>query len=450
MWISCISVSSLFIQSTVNEYKDSDPITTVTFIDYKAKPDPVIVKICNSVFLDMEKVLNYNGANISYESYEFLYEAALGNFMFDDSKWVLSTSVNDIFFLSARTIDAFKLDIGKFLGTCYVVGTYKDCIQDFKWHLDIETSCYQAEVDLGGYGRNRALKLGFYFSPDITLGKYIAQLGAYVTFFHPTDYIPYSGGFFLEPKDFVVVSATTEHKVQKTSLKKAKCISTEGPQWYNFTGAPFQVSYNPEYCSNLCFAEAYYRQCNCSPFYGMNQTNSECLEIEEVRVCLKRLGAFPEIVEAGSQSCLSNCLSKCSQTYLEKSIFKERNKYTKYKMLTGLNDLSTLYEYESEILSTMKYRIGSSTNPLEEADKVNQGIAHVTFYLENNQQEVVVEVLPFMTFSTLISNIGGLMGLWLGLSAISVMQVLEKCISKLLVARHTVRLTSKQTTARKN
>ena len=323
MWTFCITVSILFIHSTFVEYQESDPITTTTFIDGKPKPDPVIVKICNSVFLDAQKILKYNGTEFNYDAYEFLYEAVSGNFLFDDSKWVVSTSVNDMFFLSNNVLDAFRLDVDMFLGTCYVVGSYRNCIPDFEWHLDVETSCYQAQIDLGGYGRNRALKLGFFFNPDIQLGKYISLPGVYVTFFHPRDYIPYSSGFYVVPKDFVVVSATTEHKVQKASFEKAKCFEPDGPQFYNFTGGPFEVEYNTEYCSNLCFAEAYYNECDCSPFYGMNQTNSECLEEEEKRLCLKHLGAFPEKIENSSKECLTKSVLNTS---LQKFFLKKDNK----------------------------------------------------------------------------------------------------------------------------
>ena len=435
-WSFCITFSFFFIRSTFMEFLQSDPITTVTFIDYPVKPDPIVVKVCNSIFLDAKKILNYNGTNFSYDSYEFLLEAVSGNYQFDDSKWVLLTSVNDIFFLSSRILDAFRLDVDDFLATCYVVGTYKDCIPDFRWYLDRETSCYQAEIDLGGYGRNRALKMGFYFNPDIQFRKYIEQQGVYVTFSTPNNYIPYSRGFFLEPKEYVIVSATREHKIQERSFDKAKCTNIYGPQWYNFTGKPFQVDYNREFCSNLCFAEAYYKQCNCSPFYGMNQTNSECLEIEEVRMCLKKLGAFPATVETASQSCLSGCLSKCTRTYLTQQVFKERNKNTKHSVKAALEDYLT-YGYISKITSMLLARLTSSVDPLAEADVIKEHIAHVTFYLETNQQDVVVQVSPFMTFSTLVSNVGGLMGLWLGLSAISIIQFLENFVTNVMVLRYT-------------
>ena len=378
-WCFCVSASLYFIHYTYIEYIDSSPLTTFTFIDYPPNPDPVIVKICNSVFLDIEKILNYDGAEFSYDAYEFLYEAASGNHLFDDSNWVVTTSVKDVFFLSARVLEEFKLDVEKFLGSCYVVGTYKDCISHFKLHLDVETLCYQAEIDLGGYGGNLALKLGFFFDPKLHLGKYIEQSGAYVSFSHPTDYLLYSDGFFLEPKDFVRVSATTEHKAQKKSFEKAKCMNAVGPKTYNFTGKSFQVNYHLDYCSNLCLAEAYYEKCQCSPFVGMNLTNSECLEQEHVRSCLKTLGAFPKDIEARSRECLSNCLSKCRQTYLRMKVSRERNKYTKYKMKTLLEDLAVRYNYKSKISTSLLERVNSSADPLAEADIVKEGLSHVTF-----------------------------------------------------------------------
>lgn len=439
MWCFCIVLSFVFISSTFNEYRQSGPITTTTFADYPEKPDPVIVKVCNSVFLDTKKILAYNGTEFGYDAYEFLYEAASGNFMFDDGKWVMSTSVNDMFFLSNRMLDEFRLDVEDFVGTCYVAGIYEDCIKDFEWHLDIETSCYQAKIDLGGYGKGRALKLGFFFNPEIQLGKYIAQKGAYVAIFHPDDYIPYSNGFFVEPKDFIIISATTEHKVQKQSFEKAKCRMVEGPLSYNYTGEPFEVAYNKEYCAILCSAEAYYTECNCSPFYGMNQTNTECLESEENRLCLKGLGVSPDRVEKASQKCMAGCLNKCKQTSLRTKIYRERNKYTTYKFLTLTQDLGSQYSYQSRISQYVGYRLMTAgENLLQEADELKDGLAHVTFYLQSNAQEVVVEVVPFMTFATFVSNVGGLMGLWLGLSAISIIEFLQKSSNYIILMRNTL------------
>ena len=396
-WGFCICASLVFVRSTCLEYQESSPITTFTFIDQPEQPDPVIIKICNSVFLDAEKIASYNATEFSYDSYEFLDQAVSGNYTFDDSNWVVSTSVNDVFFLSARIMEKFKLDVDRFIGSCYVVGNYKDCIPDFKLHLDGDMVCYQAEIDLGGYGGNRAVKIGFFFDPDIELGKYIAQKGAYVTFHHPTDYMPYSDGFFLEPKHFVTVSAVTEHKTQKISYDKAKCTKPGGPQFYNFTGEPFEVTYKADYCEKLCIAEAYYEECSCAPFVGMNLTNTQCLEKLDRRLCLKTLGAFPENVESRSKKCLSKCLGKCSQTYLKTTVFRQRNKYTKYKMKTVLEDLSLRYNYKSTISTMLLNRINNSDDPLGEADVIKEGpTIFSSDYLDYT--EVSLKIVNFFCF----------------------------------------------------
>ena len=121
------------------------------------------------------------------------------------------------------------------------------------------------------------------------------------------------------------------------------------------------------------------------------------------------------------------------------TVFKERDKYTKYKILTLLQDLTARYGYESKISKLIAQRMMLSGDLLAEADRLRESIAYVTFYLKNNQQEVVVQIVPFMTFATFVSNVGGLMGLWLGLSAISIMQFLEKTVASTIVFRHTVR-----------
>ena len=122
MWIVCFCACSTFLVSLYEEYKEEKPLTIVTLINAPENPEPVIVKICNSVFFDEEAILNYNGSDLNEADFQFLFQAASFNSSVDYNKWVWSTPLRDTFMLRYEMLNRFKLDIDKFLLTCFVSG----------------------------------------------------------------------------------------------------------------------------------------------------------------------------------------------------------------------------------------------------------------------------------------------------------------------------------------
>ena len=66
-WIVCLTVLGLFTMSVFYEFIENNPVTIITFINKPEYPDPVVVKVCPSVFLDQQKILSYNGTEINYK-----------------------------------------------------------------------------------------------------------------------------------------------------------------------------------------------------------------------------------------------------------------------------------------------------------------------------------------------------------------------------------------------
>ena len=67
-------------------------------------------------------------------------------------------------------------------------------------------------------------------------------------------------------------------------------------------------------------------------------------------------------------------------------------------------------------------------NTQEDQEDISNSISHVTIQFRNYEQDKKVEMIPLMSFTTVISNIGGLTGVWLGLSAISLVEIMEKLV----------------------
>ena len=94
--------------------------------------------------------------------------------------------------------------------------------------------------------------------------------------------------------------------------------------------------YSPSTCITLCYAETFYKRCNCSAFLGLNITNTECIESPDMRQCVM-LGIrdFQTIVRT-SQHCISGCLPRCKQSNLDVNIKKESRQTTPPEKLQRL------------------------------------------------------------------------------------------------------------------
>ena len=95
-----------------------------------------------------------------------------------------------------------------------------------------------------------------------------------------------------------------------------------------------------------------------------------------------------------------------------------------------INYLVTLSKNGS-LSQKLQRRLIESHDAREEARNISKNMALVSFHLPNQLQEKKLEVIPLMDFSTFISNVGGLIGMWLGLSAVSLVECLERKLGQL-------------------
>ena len=385
------------------------------------QPEPFVITLCNKIFLDPQKILDYNQSESSTfkkEAFEFLYQAAIGNDSFDDTSWVVTTPSRDYFMLSARVADFFKIDLEKFMVTCIAMKNYTDCRSFFRWDTEEYGYCYQATIDPGGYGDYRSLLIGIYFDPNITLGRYTLNMGARISVSHPKDNTGTGETFFLKPQESAEVLVSVEHKSQSRSFDKATC-SEEVLQWYTFTGKPFQSVYNPWVCSNLCMGKLHYKYCNCSNIVGYNVTNTECIEKPENRKCVVDLAYKMDELMKESKPCTLKCHPKCNRSFYKLEVKKENYRLSPKSMTNLLNKLKTIYGTDATLVDQLM-------NKTESGENMSKYIGHALIRLRSFEPERKVQIIRFMTFSTAMSNIGGLIGAWLGLSAISVVHFIEQ------------------------
>ena len=430
IWVVCTAAMLIFIFQTFKEYAEDNPITIVTFVPQPKHPDPVMIELCNKIVFDEEKIIAYNGTEYDRKSINFLKQMVLQNDSFNHRDFILPSTYGETFLLSPRIMDAFKLDLGHFMTHCLLVGSFHDCSQTFKFHLEFSSACYKAEIDLGGFGTNRALMLGFYFDPRHKFGKYSSNAGLSVAIYHSKDHIPPLEGFTLAAREHAIVKAKMERKTQYFSFEKAEC-TTETSLEHNITGTRHYSSYHPRSCQELCSVKTFYLRCNCSLNYGINLSETVCLEQEENRKCLRDAFFKWDLIELSRENCFSECLPKCSKTMLKTSVLKDRDRNSALKMKTILEAVAMFPGQNISLAAKLVQKMHPSNESLKVAEQILPHTAELTLYFPNEKQMKIYEVIPFMTFSTFMSNVGGLVGMWLGLSAISVLELLGRQISKL-------------------
>ena len=373
IWCTCFIILAFFLYDVMQQYVENNPISITTLEDSPKTPDPIIVTICNSQFWDPETILRYNGSEFPFDSYQFLYEAASGNVLFNDSAWVVTTALHDFFLVSSRILKKFTVDFDDFVLACLEVNENRDCKPAFSWYQDKQVSCYRGKIELANYGMHHGnLAFGFYFDPRLSWEKYSSAPGVSVTIAHEEQYLPPWDGVFVRPGDFVIVSASTTRVSQKMSFNKVKCLKdNDVPHTFNFTGSPFTAIYNPYSCSDICLMKEFYRRCNCSFFVGWNLTNTECLENAETRRCLvSEYNSMENPVASSTANCVSKCHKKCDVKTLNIQPYYSKTSYSPTKLTLMMSHI-VKYSHRSDLARNLLEKMNGA-NEVKEVEEIGK------------------------------------------------------------------------------
>ena len=429
IWLSCLIALLCCSKLVLLEYLRDDPITITTFVEPPPRPDPITITICNNVLFDPFKIENYKNAALNEDFYQFLVQTVRGNFSFDDRNFAVPIKFTYRYLLSSRTFERFKMDIDRFMFFCIISGVTGNCIPQFKWNLQSGQSCYSAIVNFDAYGEFHTMQMYFYFDPKVRFGRYTNKIGAYITVAHSEDHVSISDGFFLKPKDFALVSAEKVQRIQETSFPKSRCVHKYGLQTYRFTNGEFQVPYSVDTCQELCLAESFDQRCGCIPISGWNSSNSDCMEVAANRECIRSQYDAANVYINKTEVCFSKCVKKCNQKSLDLRILKTELDYD--PKIRGLIYKNFVAQFgETELAEEWKSIAEKSPeNSTHIFDQVSQNVAQLVVQLKRTQVKKI-ETILLMSSNTLLSNLAGLFGMFLGLSAVSVLEFVKEHLEK--------------------
>lgn len=174
----------------------------------------------------------------------------------------------------------------------------------------------------------------------------------------------------------------------------------------------FQRTANSDYtylranCRNYCFNRLYANECNCS-LPGMN-------DLAGVKPCIKYSDCFNKYLQSFDYDVSCHCPTEC-----EKNGFKT------------LKESANMPENDFHKLKAKAIEKGHDfTNKSDEYLKTE--MLNLFIYYETMEQ-TVIDQSPQTTVSDLISNVGGTLGLFLGLSIISFVEIGQLIVDIIMI-----------------
>ena len=215
---------------------------------------------------------------------------------------------------------------------------------------------------------------------------------------------------------YTAVLTEANYKIRKLVDKKLpspynKCVITSDSPLYKEI-VDSNITYTQEYCFTYCICKYFTKTCNCSffPIYGNTQSNESCL----INECFKKeFFKFNDIQECGNL-----CPFECESTSFE--ISAQSFQYN--------------YPYIPETFSEIiKMPLNLSNFTQEKQKNILNKSFIVRVYYESLKYTETSQV-PKTTFPDIVSIVGGTMGLFLGVSLLSSIEVLGFLIECFLIS----------------
>ena len=308
--------------------------------------------------------------------------------------------------------------------------TYNElwCVSDFTWTFDkMHGNCYQFNTGFNASGHRVALKQSLLGGPTLGL-----QLKLYSNFYKNLSmFNSFNGGHGLvlriENASYLMNQISDEILISNgkvTSVSVQRTFKTNLPKPYSNcdldNNAPSTISselykliyhspyeYNQELCVVQCFQQRLYQNCNCTYSWYVSIGNSDyCTTLEELKCINAFLKYFYEndLIEA----CRPLCPLECNRTvygYSMSSIDLIGDSYLDYINTKP----SLLADFES--------------TPIDSAT-AKSSIVQLNVFYDSLTYTTNTEVAQ-MDIVALLANIGGTLGLFMGVSVFSVCEIIE-------------------------
>ena len=457
-WSLCLLFSNLMcgylLVQTLFTYLSFQVFTTTTIVHENPAVFPKIT-ICNSAFGTTEYALNLI-EEINNETFPWINifdQNQLNYLSWTSKKDLLLLIMISYFNKTINLPDNLKKKLVHSFDDVLIYcafGSYSCTSDDFVWKYDtIYGNCYSfnsgfnstgSEVDLSKSnipGASFGLTLVVYvgYQEKLNLINFGQMSPALYTNIYGLNLIIENNTYLTDNKwNWITLDGGTINYMsiqRKFSFKIARpyseCdIDNDSPRhfdsvYYNrILNSPYQ--YSQEFCFIECFQDNVLQKCNCTYPYYFSLLSVSCKNTDQVICAANYFYQISEALVPVSLSCSEQCPLECNSTEYSYSLTSQR---------------SSGYGYTQYIIENPHLSSDFNTTPIN-SDTASNKFVQLNVYYDSLTYSVSTDT-PSMDIVAFLANIGGTLGLFLGLSLLSVCELIYVLVEIVLASKSKIK-----------
>ncbi|XP_019640448.1 PREDICTED: uncharacterized protein LOC109482193 [Branchiostoma belcheri] len=210
------------------------------------------------------------------------------------------------------------------------------------------------------------------------------------------------------PPGYTVSIGLSQTLLERKGGKYGPCTTGEDKGFYRLKNGshirlfPDIYTYSVKLCEKTCLQQQIVERCGCAdPYIKIPDNERACHPRDPCRTDFKKLYLN------GSLQC--DCPEACSETVFTSTV--------------GFGEWPAPL-YAETFIDDMKDKKGTGFGNLGTAAEIREGFIQVTVYFENMNIEHIYET-PSYEVENLLGDIGGQLGLWMGISIMTVIELAE-------------------------
>jgi hypothetical protein len=401
MWlISLLLLSALcsfLIVKTVGNYLNYEVVTKIKIVNENPSPFPTI-SICNLNPIDRENAQKYMLQILQKIPDKPSLELNLIAQRFH--------SISNFYELIKNNSDPVHLQspLGNMILACHYNFGVKCNESDFEWFYDFYYGgCYRFNPKETIKSYKKGKLAGIHMEIDVFYNyeaSWITEVGIHIFIHNKSHKISLFEGIDAPVKKTtnIALSRVFNNKIEKPFSDCTEDLEASGSKYYKIlTDANY--TYKQSDCMDLCFSDYAFKRCQCREGFNIKLFQGPlCKSIEEIKCLFDSLKPFNDFE---SNNC--NCSFECHSISYPYSTF--------------------LSEFPTEPYTRMYAEAYENVDP-DFIHYLSYSLLAINIYYDELQYTVIDEQRKY-EWIDLLASIGGSLGLFLGSSILSFMEVIE-------------------------
>ena len=424
---------SFLIFKSITNYLQFDVVTKIQLFKESPVEFPVVT-LCNNNILAKNlsyKIINEVIQSVHNQTFNEYHESAKNKpFFYADMQNRYAQSSSLVAMFNPQYGDSVKKELSYFIDEMLIGCAYNQqpcSSRDFSWYFDVEGgNCFQFNSGLDSSGQQAAIKkaelagsyngliLQLYLGESDNINSLSRSAGMRLMVNNRTIKNRFSQGINIP------TGSSTEVKLSRTFCSKLPSPYSDCQDLASYDSVLYRailamnLTYRQDDCFDLCFQKMNIEKCDCCNLYFPCLFGKEfCINATQFQCGFETYNSF--IKSDVNELCSGWCPVECESTEISvstsASAFPTRSFYEFYKD----------NEYFKRLL-----RNESATY-----ESLRESVLELNIYYDSFAY-TKIEQSPVSTIVDLVSNMGGTLGLLIGISLLSLVEILEIVVEMVL------------------